>query len=97
MSGYARNTETSTLLKRYTFREFNRQLERNHGVLGGSSKWSIGLSAIAPNTATNPVPRPSIAYCVNGARTITVRNDTRIRHPDAERILAFFYVAGIYT
>src|SRR5205085_10647963 len=97
MSGYAGNAEAGTLLKRHALGELSHLLQRNHGVLGGSSERSIRLSAITPDTATDPFPRHAFADCINGARIVAVRNDTRIWHPDAERILALLHIARIHA
>ena len=97
MSGYAGNAETGTLLQQHSFGELNDLLQRNHGVLGGSSERAVGLSAKTPRTATDPFPRHSFAHCINSARTIAVRNDTRIWHPDAKSILTFLHIPRIYA
>src|SRR5262249_34511756 len=72
-------------------------LERNYGVLGGSTKRAIGLSAVAPNAASDPFPRDTLADCIDRTRTVAVRNDTRIWHSDAKRILSFLHITRIYA
>ena len=95
MSGYAGNAETGTLFQRHAFGELNDLFQRNRGELSRSSERSIGLSAITPDTPTDPLTRHAFTDCINGAGTIAVGNDTRIRHPDAKRILAFLDIARI--
>ena len=95
MSRYAGNAETRTLFQQRAFGELNDLCQRNRGELSRSSERSIGLSAITPDTPTNPFTRHSLTDRINGARTIAVRNDTRVWHPDAERILAFLDIARI--
>ena len=77
--------------------ELNHLLQRHHRVLGGSSERSIRLSAVAPDAATDPFPRDTFAHCINSARTIAVRNDTRIWHSNSERILTLFHIARIHA
>jgi hypothetical protein len=55
------------------------------------------LSAVAPHTPTDPVPRHSVTNCINCPCTVAVRDDTRVRHPDAECVLAFLDVTRIYA
>ena len=95
MSGDAGNAETGTLLQRHAFGKLNHLLQGNDGVLGGGSERSIRLSAVAPDAATDPLTRHAVTDCVNSARTVAVRYDTRVRHPDAKRILAFLHIARI--
>jgi hypothetical protein len=97
MSGYAGNAETRTLLQRHAFGKLNHLLQGNNGVLGGGSKRTVRLSAIAPNPPTDPFLRDTFAYRVTRARSVAVWNDTRIWHPDAKRILAFLDIARIHT
>src|ERR1700758_1356492 len=97
MSRYTGNAETCTLFQRHAFGELNHELQGNHGVLGSGSKGTIALSAITPHAATDPFPRNAITDCVNSARTIAVRNDAWVRHPDTERILALLDIPGIHA
>ena len=97
MSRYAGNAETRTLFQRHAFGELNDLFQRNRGELGRSSERSIRLSAITPDTPTDPFTRHSFTDRINGARTIAVRNDTRISHPDAKRVLALLDIAGIHA
>src|SRR6202008_2557760 len=97
MSSNAGNAKTGTLLQRHAFRELSDMLQRNHGVLGGSSERAVGLSAVAPDAPTDPLPRYAFADLVNSARAIAVRNDAWVRHPDAERILALLDIPGIHA
>src|SRR5580658_5686155 len=94
MSGDAWNTKTCALLQRHAFRELHHLFQRNHGAHGSSSERTIRLSAIAPDTPTDPFTRHSLTDRINGARTIAVRNDTRIGHPDAKRVLSLLDIAG---
>jgi hypothetical protein len=89
--------KAGTLLQRRPLGKLNRLLQRNHCVLSGSSERSIRLSAVAPDAATDPLARHSFANRINRARTITVGNDTWVRHPDGERVLALLDIARIYT
>src|SRR5215472_11847974 len=95
MSRYARNTKAGTLLQWHAVGKFNHQLERKHRVLGSGSEGAIALSAITPHATTDPFPCYALAHCINCARTIAVRNDTRVWHPDAKRIFTFLDVARI--
>src|ERR1700758_5507215 len=97
MSRYAGNTEAGTLLQWHAIGQWNHLPQRNHSVLGGSSEGTITLSAIAPHAPTDPFTRHSLTDRINSARTIAVRNNTRIRHPDAKRIFTFLHVARIYA
>ena len=90
MSRYAGNAETCTLLQQHALGELNHELQRNDGVLGGSSERSIRLSTVSPDAATDPFPRYPVTDCVNSARTIAVRNDTGIWHSHPKRVLSFF-------
>jgi hypothetical protein len=96
VSRYAGNPQTRTLLQRRPFRELDNLSQRNHGVRGGSSERSIRLSAVAPHTPTDPFPRCAFADCINDARSVAVRNDTRIGHPDSKGIFAFLDIAGVH-
>src|SRR5215472_13011105 len=97
MSRYSGYAKTCSLLQKHAFWKFDHLLERNHGVLCGSSEGAIGLSAIAPYAPTDPFPRNAITDCIDRAGTVAVRNDTRVRHPYAKRIFALLDIAGIYT
>ncbi len=97
MSRYAGNAETRTLFQRHAFWELNDLFQRNRSELNRTSEWSIGLSAITPNTPTDPITRHTFSDRINGARTIAVRNDTRIGHPDTKCVVALFDIARIYT
>jgi hypothetical protein len=80
-------------VQRHAFRELSHLLQRNQGVLGGSSEQTIRLSAVAPHTPTDPFPRDTFAQRINRSRSIAVGNDTWVRHPDAKRILTFLDIA----
>jgi hypothetical protein len=56
-----------------------------------------GLKHGNAGRSSNRVPRDTVAHRVNSARSVAVGNDTRIRHPDGNRILAFLDIAGIYS
>ena len=66
--------------------DLNHLLRANHGVLGGGSERAVRLSAIAPHASADPFPRHSFANLINDARTIAVRNDPWLRHPDVKRV-----------
>jgi hypothetical protein len=85
------------LLQRHAFRELSHLHKRDYGVLGSSAERAVTLSAVAPHSATDPFPRYAFSHRINSTRSVAVRNDTRIRHPDAKRILAFLDIAGIYA
>src|SRR5215469_13475940 len=97
MSGNAGNSKTGSLLQRNTFRQRNNLLQRNYRILGGGSKRTVRLSAIAPYSPSDPVPRYIFSNRVNGTRPVAVRYDPRVRHTDAKRILAFLHITRIYT
>src|SRR5215469_16775092 len=97
MSGNAGNSKTGSLLQRNTFGQRNSLLQRNNRVLGGGSKRTVRLSAIAPYSPSDPVPRYIFSNRVNGTRPVAVRYDPRVRHTDAKRILAFLHITWIYT
>ena len=97
VSGYARYAEASSLLQRRAFGKLSYLSQGNHGVLGGGSERTVTLSAITPHAPRDPFPRHSFADCVNCARTVAVRNDTWIWHPDAKAILTFLHIARIHT
>ena len=97
MSRYAGNAETGTLFQWHVFGELNHEFQGNHGVLGSGSKGTIALSAITPHAPTDPFTRHAFTNRINRARTIAVRNDTRISHPDAKRVLALLDIAGIHA
>src|SRR5579863_10050874 len=97
MGGYAGNAHTGTLLQRQIVRQWNRLFQRNNGVPGSSAERTVTLSAVAPHSATDPFPRYAFSHRINSTRSVAVRNDTRIRHPDAKRILAFLDIAGIHA
>ena len=60
-------------------------------------KGRVRLRAIAPHAPPDPFPRDTFAHRINRARTVAVRNDTRIGHPDAKRILTLLDIARIYA
>src|SRR5215472_17834155 len=97
MSGNAGNSKTGTLLQRNTVGQRNSLLQRNYSVLGGGSKGTVRLSAIAPHSPSDPVPRYIFSDRINRTRTIAVRYDTRVRHTDAESIFAFLHITRIYA
>ncbi len=75
---YAGNAETRTLFQRHAFGELSHLFQRNHGELSRGSERSIGLSAITPDTPTDPfaggppsptasmVPEPSLCGMTRG-------------------------------
>src|SRR5713226_1794814 len=95
MSSYSGNTETGALLQRHAVGELEHLFQWNHGVLGSGSKGTVTLSAITPYAPTDPFPRHTFAHCVNSARTIAVRNHTRIWHSNAKRILTLLHISRI--
>src|SRR5438552_17655728 len=97
MSGYARNPQTCSLFQRHACGKLNHLLQGNNSVLGGGSERTVGLSAITPHAPPDPFLRDTFAHCINSARSVAVRNDTWIWHPDAKRILTFLDIARIYT
>src|ERR1700722_17520338 len=97
MSRYAGNAKTRTLFQRHAFGKLNDLFQRNRGEFSRSSERSIGLSAITPATPSDPFTQHSVTDRINGARTIAMGNDTRIRHPDAKRVLALLHIAGIHA
>src|SRR5205809_4019478 len=78
-------------------RGFEPLLRANHGVLGGGSERAVRLSAIAPHASADPFPRHSFANLINDARTIAVRNDPWIRHPDVKRVFTFLNITWIHA
>lgn len=77
--------------------DLNHLLRANHGVLGGGSERAVRLSAIAPHASADPFPRHSFANLINDARTIAVRNDPWIRHPDVKRVFTFLNITWIHA
>src|SRR5215469_7336663 len=97
MSGNAGNSETGTLLQGNTLGQCNSLLQRNYRVLGSGSKRTVRLSAIAPYSPSDPVPRHIFSDRINGTRPIAVRYDAGVRHPDSESVLAFLHITRIYA
>src|SRR5947207_12169281 len=97
MGGYAGNAETGPLFQRHVIEDLNHLLRANHGVLGGGSERAVRLSAIAPHASADPFPRHSFANLINDARTIAVRNDPWIRHPDVKRVFTFLNITWIHA
>src|SRR5207249_8047683 len=77
-------------------RGFEPLLRANHGVLGGGSERAVRLSAIAPHASAESFPRHSFANLIDDARTIAVRNDPWIRHPDVKRVFTFLNITWIH-
>jgi hypothetical protein len=96
MSSDSGNSQTGTLLQRNTFGERNNLFQSNCGVLCGSSKWSVRLSAIAPHATPDPFPRHIFSHGVNSTRAIAVRYDARVRHANSKSILTFLHITWIY-
>src|SRR5215467_3108128 len=97
MSGNPWNTEGGTLLHWHDLGQRHRLVQGDHGVFGSSAKRAIRLSAITPHAPTDPILRDSLADQIDRPHPIAVRNDARIGHPHAKRILPLFYVAGIHA
>src|SRR5579863_5189941 len=87
MSGYTGNAKAGTLLQWHAFGKFNHLLQRNNRALGSGAERTVRLCAVAPHTPTDPLPRDTFAHRINRSRSIAMRNDTWIWHPDAKRIL----------
>src|SRR5262245_28533132 len=97
MSRYSGYAKTCSLLQRYAFREWNSLLQWKHSVLGCGSEWAIALSARTHHATTDPFPCYALACCINRARTVTVWNDTWIRHPNPEGVFTFLNIARIHA
>lgn len=95
MRGNAGNAEACALLHRNGIGKRRCFLNRDDGELCGGSERAIGLGAEAPDTATEPFRRSSGTNTVDDACAVAVRNDARVRHADAERVLALLHVSGI--
>ena len=85
------------MFQRHVIEDLNHLLRANHGVLGGGSERAVRLSAIAPHASADPFPRHSFANLINDARTIAVRNDPWIRHPDVKRVFTFLNITWIHA
>jgi hypothetical protein len=70
-------------------------IERDHGKLSGRAERTVGLRAITPHRPAYPVGRNAFADLIDSPGTITMGNDTRIWHADAERVLTLFDIARV--
>jgi hypothetical protein len=91
-SGYA---ATSSLVKGNIRREWHDLLHRYDDKLGRRAEWPITLRAEAPHPLTHQPARHLLADCVDDSRTVAVRDDSRVRHPDTESVAAFLDIAWV--
>lgn len=95
VSGDSGNAETSALLERHGVGQWGCSVQRNHGVLGGGAKRTIGLRSVAPYAAPQPFGWDSVTYLVHHSGAIAMGNDPRVRHAISEGILPLLDVARI--
>src|SRR5689334_14185272 len=89
--------QTSALIRRHILRQRSNMIERDHRKLRGRSEWSIRLGAVAPYSPPDPLGRYALADLIDSPSAIAVRNDARIWHANAERILTLLDIARIYA
>jgi len=91
------NAETCSLFEGDAVGQGCRLLQRNNSELGGSAKRTIRLRTITPDVPPDPFLRYACTHPVDGARTITVRDDPGIRHSNAEGIFALLHITWIHS
>jgi hypothetical protein len=69
--------------------------EWDYRKLCGGTEGAIGLGSVTPHGTPQPLRRNAVAYSIYMSGSITVRDDARIRHAVAKRILAFLDVARV--
>jgi hypothetical protein len=95
MGGYARDAKTCTLIHAYVFGKRHRLRQGNHRELRSRTERAIRLRSIAPYGLSEPFRRDPIADSIHMTGTITMWDDSRIRHTKAKRVLALLNVAWI--
>lgn len=91
----ARDSQASPLVPRGRRRESRDLLERYDRELGRRAERSVTLRAEAPHPLTQEPTRHALSHDVDSSRPVTVRDDSRVRHPDAEGVPALLGVAGV--
>jgi hypothetical protein len=89
--------QTSAFLRRDTIRQGSDLIERHNGKLGRRAEGTIGLRAVTPDPAPDPLGRYPLPNMIHLPGAITMRNDPRICHAITERVLTFLDISGIYA
>ena len=88
-------TKASALVRRHTLRQESDMIQRHNRELCGRAERPIRLCAITPHRPTDPVGRYAFADLIDSPCAIAMRNDARIWHAHAERVLTLFDIAGV--
>ena len=70
-------------------------IEWHDGEFGGSAEGAVGLGCVTPDALAYQIARDAVTDLIDFARPVTVRNDARVWHAEAEGILTLLDVAGI--
>src|SRR5579863_613068 len=93
-AGYAK---ASALVRRHALRQESDMIERHNRELCGRAERPIRLRAVTPHRPPDPVGRYAFADLIDSPCAIAVRNDARVWHANAVRILTLLDVARIYA
>jgi len=91
-----RNAEQRPLLEAYVLRQLRHLGLGDDAELSGRSERSIALRAEAPNPLANPPRADAVSDFVDDPCAIAMRDDTGVRHPDAERVLPLFDIPRVH-
>ena len=89
--------ETSALFRRHVLGQGSDMIQRNHSKLRGRAERAIGLCAVTPHSPADPFGRYALTDLIDPPGAVAVRNDARIWHAEAERVLTLLDIAGIYA
>src|SRR5215831_15491704 len=85
--------EASALVHRHVLGQGGDLIHGDHRELRRGTKRTVRLGSIAPHRPTDPGGRNAVTDLVHRPGTVAVRNDARIGHAVAERVLALPDVA----
>src|SRR5436190_12060638 len=91
----AGNPETGSLLEGDALRQRHSLLDGYDGVFGSRAEGPVRLRAVTPDALAHPVSRDTLANEIDVARTVAMRDHTRVRHAIAEGVLPLLDVAWI--
>src|ERR1700727_2823876 len=95
MSRDARNAETRTLLHRNLGGQWCNVIDWYDREFRRCAEGAIRLRSVTPHISAGPFGTDVRTDLVNSARAVAVRNHTRIRHPDSERVSTLLGVTRI--
>jgi hypothetical protein len=89
------DAEACALLERDAVRQRHRLRGGHHRIFRGRAEWAVRLRAVAPDAAADPVGGNAFSNEIDVSCTVAVRDDARVGHAVAERVLSLLDVAWI--